>query len=102
MRGEREREEKRRRERKNDRQREREGEREGERERERALKLEATISYDLISKVTSHHFSVFVRCKLVSSEHNNHGEEITQGCQYQDAGVPGRHLKGYLLHCPRK
>lgn len=54
--------------------------------------------YGRLSEVTSHRYSVFVRYKAVSSAYDQ-GEGITQGYEYQDVGVAGGHLGGYLPHC---
>lgn len=59
------------------REREGEGERERmkEREKEYARKLEATSFYEPVSEMTSHHLSVFLRCKLKNSAHS-HGRKL--------------------------
>lgn len=45
---------------------------------------------NLISKVISHHFCPQ---KQVTRSSSSSGEEITQGCEYQEVGIIGSHIR---------
>lgn len=57
-------------------------------------KIEATVFYHLIVEVISQNFrcTLFFRSKSLRPAHTQ-GEEITQGCEYQEAGIPRSHVR---------
>lgn len=59
------------------------------------------VFYNLISKVTSHHFkhALFIRSESIDQAHT-HRKGIGQRHEYQEVGIIGNHLGVGLVSCP--
>lgn len=55
-------------------------------------KTEVTVSWVLTTELISHHLCLVLLIRSITSLACSQGEEITQRCEYQQAGIFGGHL----------